>query len=51
VLVVAEALHERAYEDLEALHERITIRAAELGVSIQKVGMLSQSCRRFEFLS
>lgn len=51
VLVVAEALHERAHEDLEALHERITIRAAELGVSIQKAEMLSQSYRRFEFVS
>ena len=50
VLVVAEALHERAHEDLRALQERITIRAAELGVTILKVGVLNQSYRHFEFL-
>lgn len=50
VLIVAEALHERAHEDLEALHERITIRAAELGVTIIQEGVLTQSSRHFEFM-
>ncbi|KMN77922.1 tRNA synthetase subunit beta [Chromobacterium sp. LK11] len=49
VLIVAEALHCQAWEDLRALRERIAARATELGVTITEEDMLTSSRRRFEF--
>ncbi|SHG80556.1 B3/B4 domain-containing protein [Pollutimonas bauzanensis] len=50
VLIVAEALHGQAREDLHTLHERIAYRASELGVLIAEADVLTNSNRRFEFI-
>ncbi|WP_153099750.1 B3/B4 domain-containing protein [Paraburkholderia hayleyella] len=49
VLIVAEALHGGALEDLQALRERIASRAMELGITITHEDMLTSSHRRFQF--
>lgn len=49
VLMVAEALHPQAWEDLHVLRDRIGIRMGEMGVAIAEEDMLSPSNRRFEF--
>lgn len=49
VLIVAEALHSQAREDLQTLRERITARAWELGIAITEEDFLMNTRRRFEF--
>ncbi len=49
VLIVAEALHDRAAEDLSALRESIRQRMNALGIAITDDAMLTRSHRRFTF--
>lgn len=49
VLIIAEALHQTALEDLQSLRERIVVRAQQLGAEVIDDQILTGSHRRFVF--
>ena len=49
VLLVAEALHDTALQDLQQLRQKIVLRTAELGITLRQEALLTCQQKRFDF--